>query len=278
VADLQLQGQSGIELVARLRQELGHDVPAIIITGHNDLVALSAASRLRPVEVINKPVDIARLRQTVQNELARVSRQRQVNRRTSRLRSLTKHLTRQRRRTVTVEGVLADDMVSACKQMQARLDRQETVIRYQGELLTCKDEDDIFRRLFRLFAERTGALYGAALLCDSDAELQMIGRFGVPQPDGINFCQNLAMGILPSILQRPAVTMLDAMDHVAMFPEAIHRRLVGLTVLTIPLMANEGELIGMVVLYRKGEQPFVEDDLAMAEAIAAPTAAAAQRV
>ena len=51
----------------------------------------------------------------------------------------------------------------------------------------------------------------------------------------------------------------------------------GLTLLVVPLMVGEGKMIGMVVLYRKGEQPFTDDDAAIAELIASPTAAAAQK-
>ena len=42
-------------------------------------------------------------------------------------------------------------------------------------------------------------------------------------------------------------------------------------------LPTEGEMIGLVVLYRKGEQPFLNEDLALAELLAPPTALAVRR-
>ena len=55
------------------------------------------------------------------------------------------------------------------------------------------------------------------------------------------------------------------------------RYLPGVSALTIPLMPTPGELIGVVLLYRKGEQPFTDSDVALAELIAAPTSLAVRR-
>jgi DNA-binding response OmpR family regulator len=277
IADLRLGDQSGADFVQSLRAELGGDLPAVIITGHSDLSSLSAATRLRPVEVLKKPIDIHYLALTVRAELARLERARRVQRRTRRLRELSKTVNRQRRKDNDMLGAACADLTVTCRSLQGRLERQGAVIRYQSELLRCADEDDIFRRLFRLFVDRTGPVCGVAMLCDAHAELQMIGRFGVPRPDGVNFCQSLAAAMLPLMLQRPEATVIDAGEHIKLFPAAIRKLLVGVTLMAVPLMACEGQMIGLVVLYRKGEQPFTDDDVAMAEMIAPPTAAAAQK-
>lgn len=277
VTDLRLVEETGLDVVAALRREHGEDLPAIIITGHGDLAALSAASRLRPVEVIDKPVDLERLTRTVRNELHRQQRSRQVQHRIRRVRQMARNMARGRRRDNALLGTTCADLNSTCHNLQHRLERQESVIQYQAQLLACGNEDDIFRRLFTLFSERSGALFGTALLCDANAELQMIGRFGVPQPDGTSFCHALATAMVSPILQRPAVQVVDAMDNLALFPDALHKKLVGITLMAIPLMAGEGQMIGLAVLYRKGEQPFTDDDVALANLIAPSTAAAAQK-
>ena len=46
-----------------------------------------------------------------------------------------------------------------------------------------------FANLFRAFASRTGPLHGVAMVCDESADLNIIGRFGVPKPDELGFCQ-----------------------------------------------------------------------------------------
>ncbi|MDY7010163.1 MAG: GAF domain-containing protein [Planctomycetota bacterium] len=169
------------------------------------------------------------------------------------------------------------DLTTICRDLQNRLDRQEAVIDYQKHLLSRSDDHEVFSRFFRLFTERTGPLFGAAMLCDENAELKLVGRFGVPVPDGVNFCQSIAEAMVPDMLERPEVMVLDAFENIQKFPTRLHRFLVGLSVLVVPLMVAEGSLIGVVVLYRKGEQPFTNDDIALARIIGPPTAAAAQQ-
>ncbi len=169
------------------------------------------------------------------------------------------------------------DLTNTCRSLQNRVDRQEAVIDYQKHLLTRSDDHEVFSRFFHLFVERTGPLFGVAMLCDENAELKLVGRFGVPVPDGVNFCQSIAEAMVPDMLERPEVMVLDAFENIQKFPTSLHRFLVGVSVLVVPLMVAEGQLIGVVVLYRKGEQPFTNDDVALAEIIAPPTAAAAQQ-
>lgn len=170
------------------------------------------------------------------------------------------------------------DLTKTCRNLQNRLDRQEAVLDYQKHLLARSDDHEVFSRFFRLFAERTGSLFGVAMLSDENAELKLVGRFGVPIPDGVNFCQSIAEAMVPDMLERPEVMVLDAFDNIHKFPTSLHRFLVGVSVLVVPLMVAEGQLIGVVVLYRKGEQPFTNDDIALARIMGPPTAAAVQRI
>ena len=276
IADLRLGDCSGLEVVDRLREELG-DVPVVFITAYGDPAALSEASRRRPVELINKPVDLDRLRETVQAELQRQEQSWRVQQRNRRLRQMARSISRRRRRSFNVLTSACADLTATCRSLQSQADRQQDLIEYQKDLLTCTSEDDVFRLLFRLFVRRSGPLFGVCLLCDGDAELQMVGRFGVPCPDGVNFSQALAMAPVPGILEQTQVTVLDAMEHIDIFPEPLHRMLVGVTLMTVPLPISDDRLIGMVVLYRKGEQPFTADDVAIAQMIAPATAAAVQK-
>lgn len=276
IADVRLGDCNGLEVVDRLRQEMG-ELAALFITGFGDAALMSEASRRRPVELINKPVDLDRLRQTVRDELARQEESRRVHQRNRRLRDMTRTITRGRRRSFNVLSSTCEDLTATCRSLQSQTDRQRALIDYQKELLTCGNEDDVFKLLFRQFVERSGPAFGVAMLCDADAELQMVGRFGVPCPDGVNFSQSLAMAAVPGILERPDVTVVDATENIEMFPEQLHRMLVGVTLMVIPLPIEEGQLIGLAVLYRKGEQPFTDDDVAFAEMVAPATAAAVQR-
>ena len=148
---------------------------------------------------------------------------------------------------------------------------------YQRELLGARTDDDVFRALFRLFVTRSGPVFGVAMVCDSAAQLKTTGRFGVPQPDGLEFCRRLSQPLIDAVLSDPHCTLIDAEAESFLFDESIRRYLPGLTALAVPLIPRSGEMIGLVVLYRKGEQPFTDADVALAELIAHPTALAIQR-
>jgi len=279
VADLKLGDCHGLDLIGSLREELGDDnLPVVIVTGHGDASVFSEASRVRPVELLNKPLDMDRLRRAVLEEIGRQDSYKKMARRRRRIRELSRHVHQRRRRTVQHLTATCDDLTAECRDLQDRMARQDELIRYQSDLLAGANEDDTFSRFFRMFVHRTGPLFGVALLCDENAELQMVGRFGVPVPDGVNFCRGLAMAVIDPVLASPDVQIIDAMDSISLFPKPLRRLLVGVTVMAVPLMVGPGQLIGLAVLYRKGEQPFTDDDLDIAHLIAPPTAAAVQRV
>jgi len=273
VTDLRLGDGTGLDVIDTIREQLG-DIPAVVITGHGDPLSLSEASRRRPVELINKPIDLTRLRAAIDDELDRQRRHQRLQRRHRRLRELTRQISHERRHAYKLLCSTCDDLTATCRNLQGHMNRQEALIRYQTTLLGADEQDDVFRHLFRLFVERTGVVFGVALLGDETDAFQLVGRFGVPVPDGVNFCSTLAMAAVPVLEGNPEVTVMDATDNIELFPESIRRLLVGVTLLLIPLLTESRHLIGTVVLYRKGEQPFTDDDITLAEMISIPTAAA----
>ena len=272
IVDIRLGDLNGLEVIDRLRKD-SPDLPAVIITGWGDTDTLLQASRRRPIGVLPKPINLARLKQTVDDEIRRLEGQSRFNRRYRYLRELNK----KRRHQYRLVCATCAELSNTCRDLQEKLVRQTAVIEYNKYLLECSDEHDIFRGLFRLFVERTGPLFGVAMLCDETAELRLTGRFGVPVPDGINFCRALADAIVPDVLEKPEIKVFDAYENLEKFPESIHKFLIGVTLLVIPLMVGKGQLIGIVTLYRKGEQPFTQEDLALADMIAPTTAAAVQK-
>jgi DNA-binding response OmpR family regulator len=277
VADIFLGDCSGLEVVGRLRSARGADIPAIVITGRGDSRALSEASRIRPVELMTKPLDIDRLRKTVREELTRQADGRRRAGRTQRLRRLVRQMNRQRRQLRRELESSAADVEAAYRAQRQRLTCQQTLIEYQAHLLRAKNDDDVFKELFRAFVRRSGGLFGVAMVCNADAELRVVGRFGVPNPDPLSFCQHLAAPIVNMTLAEPRVMPFDAEEQRDLFDPAIRRYLIGVSLLTIPLLPGPGEMIGLVILYRKGEQPFTDEDIALAELIGQSTALAVER-
>lgn len=278
ITDLCLGDCNGLDVLDGLRGCFKTDLPAVVITGHGDIQAFTEASRRRPIELMLKPLDINRLRETVRRELGRCQDATHLSRRASRLRKLAHEVNRQRKH---IKGQLRrDDQVikDACDTLTTRMVAQEAVIDFQRSLIAARCDDDVFRNLFRLFVQRSGGLFGVAMVCNENAELRIVGRFGTPGPDGLAFCQRLCEPIVNLLLAKPRVTLLDAFEQQQVFDESIRRYLPGLSILAVPLSPAAGEMIGAVLLYRKGEQPFLDDDIRLAEAIAPSTAMAIERI
>ena len=276
VADLRLGDHTGLDVIAHLRETVG-DIPAVVITGCDDTEAVAEATQIGLVELMTKPLDMDRLRMTVRQELERRSARHRTKQRTLKLRDLARGVNIERKQIGQQLDSTCADLTAAYKALSSQMALQQIVIGYQGELIGAKCDDDVFRSLFQLFVRRSGPVHGIALVCNEDAELHVVGRFGVPTPDQLEFCQALCLPLVELALTSPQCTLMDAGDEAEQFPEQIRRYLPGLSALLLPLVPEPGELIGLVVLYRKGEQPFTDLDISLAEMTARPTAVAVRR-
>ncbi|MFP3936741.1 MAG: response regulator [Phycisphaerae bacterium] len=276
VADLQLSDCTGLDVIDRVRALAG-DVPAVVITGHRDPDWLSRASQRRPVEMMIKPLDVDRLRETIEREIDRREHFERNHRRTQRLRRLARNANQQRKTAQRELETTCADLSSAYRSLSGQVVLQNAVLSYQQELLSAKNDDDVFRAMFRTWVHRCGPVFGVSMVCNDEAKLRIAGRFGVPHPDGIRFCEHLAQPIIDTVLTTPDIAPIDAGEIAETFDGCIRKYLVGLTVLPVPLLPSPGEMIGLVVLYRKGEQPFTDADLSLAEVLSHPTAVALRR-
>jgi FixJ family two-component response regulator len=276
IADVRLPDCSGLEVIDELR-DLAGDLPAVVITGYGDARTLTEASRRKPVEMMTKPLNVEHLRDTVRRELKRRDRFQALRKHNRRLRRMVEDMDSQRKSMQGQLETTCAGLTCAYRTLSEQLSLQQMVIAYQNAMIAAKSDDDVFAALFRLFAIRSGGLFGVALVCDQNARLRVIGRFGVPQPDGLSFCEKLAWPAVRLLLDEPKLLVLDAGEELEVFHESIRRHLPGVTLMAIPLVPAPGELIGVAVLYRKGEQPFTDADIALAEMIAFPTATAVRR-
>lgn len=276
VTDLRLGDCTGLDVLDEFRSRVG-DVPAVVITAHGDVESFCDASRRRPVELMTKPLDIERLRSTIREELKRRKIDGRWQPRARRLRRLARYIDRRRKEAAKDLQTTCADLTAACQNLGEQLALQQQVLRYQHDLLSARNDDDVFRTLFRIFVQRSGGLFGIALVCDPIAQLKVIGRFGVPQPDSLKFCEALSAPITDAVLSNSQGMLMDATDRLDMFDESIRRYMVGVNILAIPLIPLEGEMIGLAILYRKGEQPFTGADVQLAELIATPSGVAIQR-
>ena len=276
VTDLRLAGELGTDLVARLR-EWDDDLPAVVITGCNDAEAVAEATRVGLIELMTKPIDVARLQRTVREALARRESDFRNLERTLRLRGLAREMNIERKATAEHLETTCADLTAAYHALSGQMAVQQIVLGLQNDLVAATCDDEAFRAVFTTFAQNSGPVFGVAMVCDEEAQLRLAGRFGVPKPDGPGFCRALAEPLVELMLERPECVLLDAGADPDRFTPALHRFLPGLSILSVPLIPEPGEMIGLVVLYRKGEQPFTDVDLALAEMVAHPAALAVRR-
>lgn len=270
VADVRLPDGSGLDALDTLRRSLG-PVPAVVITGLDTPDLAASVYQRESVAFMTKPLDLPRLRHTVHQELSRV-------RRATRRRELTRRLNHDRRRAKKQLNTTCNALTTAYQSLSKQLSRQEELIRFQQFLLGCECEDDVFRGLFRFFSQIGGPLFGLALVCDRDAQLQLVGRFGVPLPDDLELCHRIAAGLTEVALNDPQVLRIEANEHPALFGQDLLDKMPGTTFLSIPLLPAAGQMIGLAILYRRGEQPFTDDEVNLAGLIAPSLAMSVQKL
>ena len=276
VTDLRLGDCSGLDVLDEFRNKVG-DIPAVVITGCGDANSLCEISRRRPIELMTKPVDIDRLRRTIHNEVQRRQNKGRWKRRTHRLRRLARQINQDRKDTAKRLAAAHLNLTETCQMLKKQVALQQLLLQYQGDLIATKNDDDVFRTLFSALVRRSDPLFGVAIVCDCEAQLQIVGRFGVPQPDSLRFCEMLSSPIIETVLANPERVLFDATESLDLFDKSIRKYLVGVNVLAVPLIPSTDELIGLAILYRKGEQPFVDNDVELTELLATPTAVAIAR-
>jgi FixJ family two-component response regulator len=72
ILDIHLGGMSGLELLSRLR-ELGHNLPVLIITAHDDAQSREAAAQGGCVAYLRKPLDAKLLLEEVATAMKRAA-------------------------------------------------------------------------------------------------------------------------------------------------------------------------------------------------------------
>jgi two-component system CheB/CheR fusion protein len=66
IADYHLDGKTtGLDMIVRLRERLGYDVPAVVLSGDLSSVLRSARAPVPACKFLSKPVDTAELTDTI---------------------------------------------------------------------------------------------------------------------------------------------------------------------------------------------------------------------
>jgi GAF domain-containing protein len=144
--------------------------------------------------------------------------------------------------------------------------------------MTAKNDNEVFAPLFRSFFDLSGHLFGVAVMFTDRGATEIVGRFGVPNPDSLKVCRRIAEPVVDMLRHNAVVTRFDAGENPAAFHHSIRQKIIGTAMLLVPLIPSEGELFGIAVLYRRGEQPFTDNDRMLADLMVEPAGRALKRV
>jgi DNA-binding response OmpR family regulator len=275
VADLRLGDGDGLDMLDRLRRRVG-DVPAVLMSGRADVHSATEACRRGCADFLTKPLDLPRLTDTIRRALAHRDDLSRLVGRNHRLRALAHELNHRRHQARQQIGTTCAALASAYRTLSGQFARQEELIKFQRQLLNCRNDDDVFRQVFGFYAERGANLFGVAMVCDDKAELQVIGRFGTPSPDSMSVARGIAYSLTDNALSDPVVTRLDAATHAGLFPQWLAPHVQGLSFMLMPLLPHEGQLIGLIVLYRKAGHSFTAEEADLADMMGPAVALAIQ--
>lgn len=167
-------------------------------------------------------------------------------------------------------------LVEEYRTLSETLAASQLVMTFQANLLSACNYDEIFRTFFVTYARQTERVFGVSLLAEED-HLRLAGRFGYPRPDSYRFCELLAAGLEEDMQVDYPSFQIEPAKETWKYEYTIQKYLPGMTVLVLPLRGAHQTILGGLLLYRKGEQPFTSDDVELAELLAFPTALAVER-
>lgn len=147
--------------------------------------------------------------------------------------------------------------------------------------LNARTDDALFCGTFGFFEHyaQPGQFYGVVHICNREAHLQIVGRWGKPKPESLEFCEAISEPFINRIIQKPCVSTYEIGKdpRVDEFSRGLPA-FVGTSVMTVPLMPHDGELIGALFIYKKGEQLFSARERRIAEIFVQPAGLATMRI
>jgi len=173
-----------------------------------------------------------------------------------------------------------EDKDTHAQNLQNRLILTTLKSEYLETLLSSKDNDDVFRYTFDFFTQNAnpGAYFGVGVAANEEGTgLRIIGCFGIPSPDSQRFCTHLISPLIKKIIQNPQVLTDKPEEHPDKFDPSIGKYLPGISMLQVPFMPDPSKLIGGIYIYKKGEQPITEPEIAIASLFVRPAGIALLR-
>jgi PAS domain S-box-containing protein len=245
VADILLPGASGLDLLERAR-ESAPGVKVVLITGQPSYATAAAALRLGAFDYLAKPVNQSAIRRSVASAL-RLKKVEDENRfYRERLELLVEERTRQ------LEGFGA---------------RLRDVAEHMKGLLRCHDLDQLAPQALALFADNM-AVEGGSFYLLRDGALVLLASLDPDHSAGsipLPLAEGSVLGRV--VAERQGVVICDIAADGELRPSGWSGYRDG-SLLALPCLDADGEVVGVVTLHNKKAPPFGAHDMEIGRIIA----------
>ena len=152
---------------------------------------------------------------------------------------------------------------------------QHTVTEFSEALATLERPDDVFKAFALLLHESSGGVALGYWTASGDSPgliLRGWTGLGVGQ-DCPSYVKGLFSPVFGELMAKDSFEvfrreMTDYRSEYTGTWRFLLEYLPGMSAMVVPLMPEDGVLAGVIIAYRKGEQPFLDDDVRLAESVA----------
>ena len=138
---------------------------------------------------------------------------------------------------------------------------------------------DLFRLFSVVLEENSGSVAMGYWLTHGEGRKKSMRLYGwaglgVPEEKGSLFVKTLVIPVFARFMREPCndIMLMDMSTRLGEYPRSLRHivepYLVGLSMMVVPLISVFDEMDGVIVCYRRGEQPFLDSDVELANMVA----------
>jgi DNA-binding response OmpR family regulator len=263
IVDLNLPDGSGADLLPMLRAKRPL-ASAIVITGMPSVEGAVAALRQGAVDFLAKPFTVDDFLQRTRAALHRQAIAIKSEGRIDRLREAVRRLNESRRLVTRKVDLLCNDLVSAYGELSRQLDQVRTTESFRGAITVADNLEQMLCHAMDWMLRQIGYA-NVAIWLAGEPGFQLAAYMKYTIAGNNELSEAMRQGLLPRIA-RDGIVQLSAAEAAQQLTPAELQHMNNQTVLGAHC-TYLGESLAQIILFRDGNKPFTEDDLATLRAI-----------
>jgi len=263
IVDLNLPDGSGADLLPLLRSKRPL-ASAIVITGMPSVEGAVAALRHGAVDFLAKPFTVDDFLQRTRAALARQAMTVKSEGRIDRLRQAVRRLNESRRIVTRKVDLLCNDLVSAYGELSRQLDQVRTTESFRGAITVADNLEQMLCHAMDWMLRQIGYA-NVAIWLAGEPGFQLAAYMKYTIAGNNELSEAMRQGLLPKIVKE-GIVQLSADEAAQQLSPAELQHMRNQTVLGAHC-TYLGESLAQIILFREGNKPFTDDDLATLRAI-----------